>query len=113
MKKLYVIIFFTLCSFFAISTMEAQNNSSFHPSKERIEGLAIYPNPVSTQTNTVTIASSKNLIKKISIFNVLGKQVLQINLIGKSLNISNLSKGVYILNITENNISETRKLVIK
>ncbi|MDB2462602.1 T9SS type A sorting domain-containing protein [Algibacter sp.] len=29
------------------------------------------------------------------------------------MNVSNLQKGVYILKISENNISETKKLVIK
>lgn len=113
MKKQYFALLFIFFSFFAFQSLDAQNSSGFESKNDKIEGLSIYPNPVSTQKNTVYIASKKNLIKTVTVFNVLGKQVLSVELVGKSLNISNLSKGVYILNITENNVSETRKLVIK
>ncbi|MCL5126907.1 MULTISPECIES: T9SS type A sorting domain-containing protein [unclassified Algibacter] len=113
MKKQYFLIFFTIISFFAIHSMDAQNSIGFESKNDKIENLTIYPNPVSAQGNVVYIASKKNLVKNIKVFNVLGKQVLAVKLVGKALNISNLSKGVYILNITENNISETRKLVVK
>jgi hypothetical protein len=83
------------------------------PQQEHIEGLSIYPNPVSNGRLFVNITTSKNLSKKVEIFNVLGKQIYAIDLYGKELNISQLSTGVYILKITENNISVTRKLVIK
>ena len=113
MKKQYFSIFFIIFSFFAIQSLDAQNGSGFESKNNKIEGLSIYPNPVSAQKNLVYIASKENLIKTVKVFNVLGKQVLAVQLVGKSLNISNLSKGVYILNITENNVSETRKLIIK
>jgi hypothetical protein len=80
---------------------------------QNIEGLSVYPNPVSNGKQYIYITSKRNLTKKVEIFNVLGKQVFSITLTGKELNISRLSTGVYILKITENNISETRKLVIK
>lgn len=110
MKKQYFLIFFTIISFFAVQTLDAQSLSSTTP---KIEGLTIYPNPVSAYDNEVSIASKSNLTKTVKVFNVLGKQVLFTRLIGKTLNISKLSKGVYILHITENQISETRKLIIK
>jgi len=113
MKKQYFLIIFTFFSFFATELIDAQNFTGLEPKNDKIEGLSIYPNPVSSQKNLVYIASKKNLLKTVKVFNVLGKQVLAVELVGKSLNISKLSKGVYILNITENNVSETRKLVIK
>lgn len=113
MKKHYFLIFFIITSIFGVYSIDAQNSSGFNSKNDKIEGLTIYPNPVSTQNSIVYIASKENMVKTIQVFNVLGKQVLSTKLIGKALNISNLNKGVYILNITENKISETRKLVIK
>ncbi|WP_147678329.1 T9SS type A sorting domain-containing protein [Algibacter pacificus] len=113
MKNHYFFIFFTIFSFFAIQDITAQNGIGFESKNDKIEGLSIYPNPVTNQQNVVYIASKKNLTKRVKVFNVLGKQVLALHLVGKSLDISNLKKGVYILNITENNVSETRKLVVK
>jgi len=112
MKKHYFLIFFALISFFTSPPLEAQNNDFLSASKDRIEGLTIYPNPARTQNNFIYISTKQNLTKTISIFNVLGKRIFSTKLMGKALNISKLNKGVYILNITENNISETRKLVI-
>ncbi len=80
---------------------------------QNIEGLSIYPNPVTNGKTFIYITSKRNLSKKVEFFNVLGKQIFSIVLTGKELNISRLSKGVYILKVTENNKSETRKLVIK
>jgi len=80
---------------------------------EQIEGLTIYPNPVSNNKPFIYITSKNNLSKTVDVFNVLGKRIFSVALTGKELNISQLSTGVYILKITENNMSETRKLVIK
>jgi hypothetical protein len=91
----------------------AQNHADNPSTQPNIEGLAIYPNPVSRQQSFINIASKHSLVKTIEIFDVLGKQVFKTVLSGRELNISNLKKGVYILKITENNISESRKLVIK
>ena len=76
-----------------------------------IEGLTIYPNPVTN--NKVFITSTLNDIKQIDIYDVLGKKVMSEMLIGKELNVSELSSGVYILKIRENKSSATRKLVVR
>ncbi len=91
----------------------SQTISNNKPQQEHIEGLSIYPNPVSNGRLYVYIDTRKNLTKKVEIFDVLGKQIYSTNLSGKELNISQFSTGVYFLKITENNISEARKLVIK
>tara|TARA_R110000868_G_scaffold141147_9_gene357366 strand:- start:1297 stop:1596 length:300 start_codon:yes stop_codon:yes gene_type:complete len=81
--------------------------------QQNIEDLSIYPNPVTNGKTFIYITSKSNLTKKVEFFNVLGKQIFSTVITGKELNISNLSKGVYILRITESAITETRKLVIK
>ena len=75
-----------------------------------IPGLKIFPNPAS---NVVTIQSDKNLLKDVVIYDVLGKEVLKKTLLNGVLDISNINSGVYIIKITENNSSVSRKLIIK
>ena len=113
MKKNYVFIFIFALLFLISSHGFSQTSRQNSSQKNPIEGLTIYPNPVSNNKPFIYITSKKNLTKKVDVFNVLGKRIFSVTLTGKELNISRLSTGVYILKITENNMSETRKLVIK
>jgi hypothetical protein len=76
-----------------------------------IEGLNFYPNPVSN--GKIYITSKLSLDKDITIFDVLGKKVLQTILNSRELNIAALSPGVYIIKIKEGEATATRKLIIK
>jgi hypothetical protein len=49
----------------------------------------------------------------VQVFDILGKQVKNETLVDNTLNVSNLNTGVYIVKITQNNASITKKLVIK
>ncbi|CAH8284751.1 putative secreted protein (Por secretion system target) [Mariniflexile fucanivorans] len=113
MKKHYFLILFFVLAFFTAFSGFSQNNANTSSIQQNIEDLSIYPNPVSNGKTFIYITSKLNLTKKIEFYDVLGKRIFSSVLTGKELNISNLSKGVYVLKITENNISETRKLVIK
>jgi hypothetical protein len=44
---------------------------------------------------------------------VLGKQVVNTTISGSTVNVANLKNGVYIVKITENGKTATRKLVIR
>lgn len=113
MKKNYLVLFLFSLLFLISVQGFSQSSRQNMSSQDRIEGLSIYPNPVTNGKVFVYITTQKNLSKKIEVYNVLGKRIYSIDLSGKELNISQFSTGVYILKITENNISETRKLVIK
>jgi hypothetical protein len=76
-----------------------------------IDGLNLYPNPVSD--GKVYISTKKDSEKEIIIFDLLGKKVLQALISSKELNVSNLNSGVYIIKITEENASATRKLIVR
>ena len=76
-----------------------------------IEGLSLYPNPV--VNGKVYISTKEDLEKEITIFDVLGKKVLQTQLSSRELNVSSLSPGVYIIKINENQATATRKLIIR
>ncbi|GAA4889000.1 T9SS type A sorting domain-containing protein [Flaviramulus aquimarinus] len=113
MKRNYFLSLFITLAFFTTQYGIAQNVANSKSIQQTIEGLSIYPNPVNSLKTYIYITSKLNSNKYVEFYNVLGKQIFTTRLTGKELNISNLDKGVYILKITENNVSETRKLVIK
>lgn len=76
-----------------------------------IEGLSLYPNPVSG--GKLYISSTNNDDKEIIIYNLLGKIVLQTKINTKELNVSSVESGVYIIKITENGSATTRKLIVE
>ena len=76
-----------------------------------IAGLKIYPNPVSN--GTLFIETSANAEKTVTVFDVLGKQVLNTTTSNDTINVASLHTGVYIVNITEEGKTASRKLVIK
>jgi len=73
--------------------------------------FSVYPNPVTN--GYVTISSPSNGEKNIAVYDILGKQVMNTTITSDRLNVSQLNSGVYMLNISENGISSTKKLVIK
>jgi hypothetical protein len=76
-----------------------------------IAGLKIYPNPVTNET--LFIETSANAEKTVTVFDVLGKQVLNTTTSNNTINVASLHTGVYIVNITEEGKTASRKLVIK
>jgi len=112
MAKNYFYITFLLAFFFSVS-VSAQDSRQLPKPQEStsIEGLSLYPNPV---TNGKVYISSKNdLEKEVIVFDILGKKVLQAHLTSKELNVAELPPGVYIIKISEQNASATRKLIIR
>ncbi|WP_308131048.1 T9SS type A sorting domain-containing protein [uncultured Flavobacterium sp.] len=78
--------------------------------ENNIAGLKVYPNPVTN--GKLFITSDANVEKTVAIYDVLGKQVVNTTAT-ESVNVSNLKGGVYIVKITEEGKTATRKLVIK
>ena len=112
MAKNYFYITFLLAFFFTISVSAQDSKQLPKPqSATSIEGLSLYPNPVNN--GKVYISSKSDLEKEIIIFDVLGKKVLQTHLSSRELNVSELVPGVYIIKISEENASATRKLIIR
>ncbi|WP_299097265.1 T9SS type A sorting domain-containing protein [Winogradskyella sp.] len=81
--------------------------NSFNASK-----FSLFPNP--TNTGFVNIASNNDGDMSVEAYDILGKRVKYQTLTNNtSLNVSDLKSGVYILKITQNNATTTKKLVIK
>lgn len=78
--------------------------------KNEINGLKIYPNPVTNGAFNV-VTESLNF-KTIEIFDTLGKEVMNAQITDENVNVSSLNKGVYFVKISEEGKTSTRKLVI-
>lgn len=76
-----------------------------------IAGLNMYPNPVSKGTLYITSNSSE--VKSVVIFDLLGKEVLKTKTAANAVNVSSLKSGSYIVKITEEGKTDTKKLIIQ
>ena len=77
--------------------------------KNNILNLSLYPNP---STSRLTI-SAPNTIKSAAIYNILGKQVmsLEINKNSESIDVSNLATGMYLIKYSIDNAVGTAKFI--
>ncbi|OCB77391.1 T9SS type A sorting domain-containing protein [Flavobacterium crassostreae] len=112
MTQKYIYTLFLVVFFFTVSS-NAQDNKQQPKIQQTtvIEGLNMYPNPVTN--GKVYITTKNDSDKEVIIFDLLGKKTLQTMMNSKELNVSSLSPGVYIIKINEQNTSATRKLIIR
>ena len=89
----------------------ALNFTLANQSFSQIDGLKVYPNPVSN--GVLHVESNLNSERTISLFDVLGKQVISTTTSNTTINIANLNSGIYIVKITEGGKTATKKLVVK
>lgn len=82
------------------------SSSSF----SQIEGLKMYPNPTK---NNLFIETALNSDINVSIVNMLGKEVVSAKVVNNTVNVSNLTSGIYIVKITEEGKTSTKKLIIE
>lgn len=77
---------------------------------EFVDTFKIFPNPASA--GYINIISVSRNTKEIAIYDVLGEQVLRTTISGDRLNISSLKSGIYILRITQDSNTATKKLIV-
>ncbi len=78
---------------------------------QTVGGFKMYPNPAYGEE--IYITTETNGAKVIQIFDVFGEVVLTEKITTNTLNIAKLVPGVYVLQVTENKHTMTRKLVVK
>lgn len=76
-----------------------------------ISGLNMYPNPV--KDGNLFITSNSDEAKSVAVYDTLGKQVLNAKTSNKAVNVSALKSGSYIVKITEEGKTDTKKLIIE
>lgn len=107
MKKCYfgLLLLFTLSSY----GQNMASESNLAPIEKST--FQLYPNPA--VNDVVYITSARNEKKDIVVYDVFGEVVLTDRISSKTLNISRLVAGVYVLQVIENGETMTRKLVVK
>ena len=80
------------------------------------QNLLLFPNPTNDVVQ-IRLQNSNETLNAIVIYDLIGniiQKVTQINSDQAQLNVSNLSKGIYLVEITTNNLyRSTQKLIIK
>lgn len=79
--------------------------------QNQIADLKLFPNPLTG--NVLNIATNNNVEKSVAVFDVLGKQVLNAKTVNGTVNTGNLTSGVYVVKITEEGKTATRKLIVQ
>ncbi|MDA9057536.1 T9SS type A sorting domain-containing protein [Flavobacteriaceae bacterium] len=78
--------------------------------KNNILNVNLYPNPAK---GVVNFSSASNAALDVSVYDMLGKQVLRAEAVQSQLNISSLNPGMYFVKMTQGSNSSTKKLVVK
>ncbi|MBT8256994.1 MAG: T9SS type A sorting domain-containing protein [Bacteroidia bacterium] len=81
---------------------------------ETINSLRIYPNPI-TSGDYVNLGFSQNITADVTVYDLTGKAILTEKISSsstKSLNISTVNDGIYMLRIEAENSATSRKFVI-
>lgn len=106
---LYILLLFLV---FNLSAM-AQSQQNDAQKDNQIEGLQIYPNPVTNKQ--VVVSTESKTAKQIELFDLLGKKVFTTQSESERtvLQLDDLKPGVYLIRITEKKQTVTRKLVLK
>ncbi|MBT3741789.1 MAG: endonuclease [Polaribacter sp.] len=92
-----------------VDDIGSHNGSTASVADNLLSDIKIYPNPANG--NIIYIKTTNNT--DVNIYNVLGKMVKSIEITAQknNIDISNLSKGIYIVKMTVDNISMTKKLI--
>ncbi len=73
--------------------------------------FSVYPNPA---TDFLTIDAGNVEISSVSVFNILGAKVLELNeLVDNKINVSSLTSGIYLLEVVQANKSQIIRMVKK
>ncbi len=73
--------------------------------------VQIYPNPISDGILSMTTPFDSE--KQVVIYDVLGKRVIDAQIEGDQLNVSSLQSGVYMLQVTQEGATATKKIVVQ
>lgn len=87
------------------------DNGSLNNNKNIFSEFKVYPNPVSNGTVTITSQFTEDITA--TVFDILGKEVINERVNNNMLDVSQLNKGIYLMKLTQNGASATQKLVIK
>lgn len=85
--------------------------SSLSVAQNEIAGLRVSPNPVST--GMFYIVTELNATKNVQVYDIFGKKVVETAVTDNGVNVNGLSKGLYVVKITEEGKTAVKKLIIE
>jgi len=93
-----------------IDDLSAETTEPLSITKNTLENVSLYPNPASGYVNINNLNDAN-----IKIYNVLGEVVKSEKALSNehAINISNLSSGIYLVKLTSEGQTATKKLIIK
>ncbi|OXB20032.1 hypothetical protein B0A80_19485, partial [Flavobacterium tructae] len=77
----------------------------------KIEGFAVYPNPV--PQGKLYLQTKLTALKDVKIFDMSGKMVFSVSTTNREVFIEGLQKGVYILKVNQDGAESTEKLIVE
>ncbi len=86
----------------------AFTNCSLGNNENEIAGLNIYSN-----NKTLYVTSDSSSDKNITVYDLLGKVIINVTIENQPINVSNIATGAYIIQVTEEGKTTTKKLVIQ
>ncbi|WP_218599271.1 T9SS type A sorting domain-containing protein [Polaribacter sp. NJDZ03] len=94
---------------FYIDDVVLFNSATAGVNDNALSNVSMFPNPTSNRLNI----TAQNMIKSAAIYNLLGKQVmsLEINKNNESIDVSNLSSGIYLIKCSINSVFATAKFI--
>ena len=87
------------------------NSQPLSTSSSELNMFDLFPNP--TNTGFVTIKSNQMGALQAQVFDLLGKEVINTEVNNERLDVSNLNAGVYVVKLTLNKNTTTKKLIIQ
>jgi len=75
-----------------------------------LDGFKIYPNPVHSGTFEIVLTNNQDASFKI--FNILGEIIIDGNSILQPIKIDNVQSGIYLIEVSSNNQSIVKKLIV-
>lgn len=112
-------ILFLLCISLLLVNVFAQEKSTTLPkqgvSTTDLTKIKLYPNPI-TKGKVTVIFPEKAKVSNVEVFSVLGKKIYQRknpHILDNRINIRRLKTGMYLLKISTENKSITKKIIVQ
>ncbi|WP_179334495.1 T9SS type A sorting domain-containing protein [Winogradskyella costae] len=111
--KLLFLLFFIVAYSFAQAPATQVSNSGTGLSSIEIQNneFTIAPNPAKNKLNIKLLNTSEDL--KLEVFDVLGKRIYKglITKLESSIDVSNWKSGVYLVRITDDTVTHTKRFI--
>ncbi len=103
------VVFYTNGLFGAGVSGQFSSNGVLGLNQHQMQDISLYPNPAN---ETINLKNAENT--NIEIFDITGKQIYtQENItVNQQINISSLKSGIYFINISRDNLTTTKKLLV-